>query len=273
MMMPILTQSMHPGTVPDPSQLMAQMAPVQLMNLVQIAFSVVGFAIINAAVCRAVLEPENDRSFYLRLGAQELWQGLVLLVLYVLAVFAAVAAFVPMIIIGVVGGIAVANGGQSGLAMIPVVVLLVVAVMVALGYCWLRLSMALPMSFVHRQFRLFESWNFTKGNTARLLGLGALVAIVALMAEIVVFLVLGAIGGTMFVMGGGAALVQQLSTQSPAEWLPKIAVWGIPAAAVFSAVVGYFLAFWLAPWAEAYRQIAGPNYADVFSDTPAPVTP
>jgi small-conductance mechanosensitive channel len=134
MMMPILTQSMHPGTVPtDPSQIMAQMAPLQLMNLVQIAFSVVGFAIINAAVCRAVLEPENDRSFYLRLGAQELWQGLVLLVLYVLIGFAVFAAFVPVIIIGVVGGIAVANGGQSGLAMIPVIVLLVIAAMVAIG--------------------------------------------------------------------------------------------------------------------------------------------
>lgn len=273
LVLPGFSQSLTPGATPDPSRMMAMMAPMQMMNLVQFGFSIIGLALINAAICRAVLEPENDRAFYLRLGAQELWQGLVLLVLYILLGVAMVVLMIPMIIIMVVMGVSAMGHGSNALAMIPVVLLFTLIALGVLLYLWLRLSMALPMSFVHRQFRLFESWSFTKGNVLRLFGLGVLLTLVVLIAEMVVFTLLAVLGFGAFAAAGGLSKIQSFASQPPSAWLPTLAIWAIPVTVIFSAVVGYLMTFGLAPWADCYRQLAGPSYADVFSDTAVPVLP
>ena len=74
--------------------------------------------------------------------------------------------------------------------------LIAVVVLVWLG---LRLSMAAPMTFVDRQFRLFESWSLTRGSAWRLLGVAVLSLLMVFVLELVVA---GVVLGAMFAAAG-----------------------------------------------------------------------
>ena len=86
--------------------------------------------------------------------------------------------FVLLIPLMIVGFISVAlSHGAGGIPGIIVGALVVVAVMIWVS---LRLSLAGPITFTERQFRLFESWTLTRGRGWRLFGVAVIVAVVAM---------------------------------------------------------------------------------------------
>lgn len=247
------------GTSNDP-QLLARFMRMQSgMMLFQLLFwmwATAVKAVLCSAVFRAVLEPKESRFAYLRLGAQEGWLTLLFLVEYVLAYIACfIVALLGMVVVAIVG---VGAGGNSVSAMIGTGIIVGLAAVALFVWLALKLSMAAPMTFVDRQFRLFESWNFTKGHIWRLLGVSLLLLVFLIGIEV---LFCGLVIGGVFTLSGQMGwlfepgAIQDLLRETPNEIVrrlgPAIAIAGT-LLVVFSAVVTTVVC---APWAVAYRAL------------------
>ncbi|ATQ42480.1 hypothetical protein [Caulobacter mirabilis] len=254
------------GVEPDPEAVMAMMVPMMAGYPLLFVTSILARVMMTGAIFRSVLEPEARRWFYLRLGAQELWMGLVMVVLAIMAgmLFSVLWLFGAIL----VGGVAVASGALSSSE--PPVWLALAVLLIALaglgGLIWLalRFSMALPMSFAERQFRLFESWSFTRGKVGGLFLIGLLVAVIVFVLEMVLvavgFLVFGlALVEVIGVTGGDEKAVEALFQQPPQVWMAAVAPWLVIGGVVLAVVGAALTTLVTAPWAEAYRQIKGPT--------------
>lgn len=159
---------------------LVRMAPGYLALLVTaLAFN----AVLAAGLIRAVLRPGQDRFGYLRLGADEarqfalsIYTSLVFLGLYVLGA----------VLIGLV--VALASGAQAVSPFLAVVTVL--ALLAALLWLAVRLSLAPPLTFDTGRIALFGSWALTRGRFLPLLGVyalaAALAAVVYFLSELVV---------------------------------------------------------------------------------------
>ena len=212
-------------------------------------------AVIAGAVFRAVLEPGEKRFGYLRLGAGEGWLALVMLVESVLIM---IAYFVSVMIVMVISMIIYLGGSQLGeggkLFSGALVGLVVLAAIVAFVWAWLRLSMAGPMTFTERRFRLFESWAFTRGQSWRLLGLAALLALIVIGIEVALYAIVGV--GALAVWRPIAAMAETLRDQPPATWMRTLWPIASAVAVIGSFVAAVVMAVIYAPWAAAYRELA-----------------
>lgn len=141
-------------------------------------------AILYCAVLRAVLEPQDARFAYLRLGFQELRQ--LGLWLYALAALTAV-----QVVLLAVETVATA----AGRALEPGAARLALAAIAAAGFVLLfypavRLSIAPAMTFHERRIGLFSAWPLTRGQFWGMVGAyvlaGLLAGAVALLATVVI---------------------------------------------------------------------------------------
>ncbi|WP_454714692.1 hypothetical protein [Caulobacter segnis] len=247
------------GGESDPETLgrfMRLQSGMMLFQLVSWIWSTAVNAVICCAVFRAVLEPKDSRFGYLRLGAREGWTTLLFLVEYVLAYIAIfVVALLAMVVVAIVG---VGAGGNSAGAMVGTGLVVGLLVLVLFFWLALKLSMAAPMTFVDRQFRLFESWSFTKGHVGKLLGVSLLLLVFLIGIEV---LFCGLVIGGVFALGGQmnwlfeTGAVEALLREQPMEIVRRLgpviaaggALW-----VVFSSVV---MAVFCAPWAASYRAL------------------
>jgi len=225
--------------------LRAQAGMMQLQPLSWIA-GLVSQTLVLSAIYRAVLFPEDRGFFYLRLSGRELWLGLAMLVLVVMVLLLFVVVMLPTaLIMGLITALA-RDTPIAGLLIIP-------AMLIAFGvivWVLLRLSLATPMSFAQRGFRLYESWDVTRGHAGKMFGVGLVLAIVVWLAEMVLL-------GVALGLAGGFASLGQLSAwfQHPHFDLARLTPWilgGSVLAAVFS--TGFFALFGAA-WAETYRAL------------------
>ena len=203
------------------------------------------FALLYGAIYRAVLEPENRGSFYLRLGAQELWLLLSSLVLVVLAVIVIIVVAIPVVMVAGATGGATHFSPAAGLAMLAAAAVVI--------WLMLRFSMVTPMAFSERRFVLMESWRLTKGHTLKILGVLASLVGIVLGIEIVLAI------AAMFLLvpwltAGEGALTTLLSDP---DRLVRVAMpFVIVGCAVVSLVAAAFYAFIAAPYATIYARLA-----------------
>ena len=172
----------------DPSpQALAAMMRMQAWSMLINVVQLIGYVLIIAAICRAVLWPERapGRFFDLRVGMDEARVAVaglavmagcygVMLVVVLLA-FAFGAAFwmvseTAALIMGVVVGLA-------GIA----------------GIVWaaLRSSMIMPLSLATRDFAFVPGWKMTQGRVGVLLGLFVSTYVIAFMIQLMFILVAG----------------------------------------------------------------------------------
>jgi hypothetical protein len=251
-----------PGATPsdatDPAmfaRMMQLQSSMMGVNLISLVGGTLVKAVVAGAVFRAVLEPDQKRWAYLRLGKSELWLALVTLVQGVLFMMAYFAVLLIGFILGMIVFLAGSAAGDGGkLAAGLLIALLVLAGIGVLIWGVLRLSMAGPMSFAEGKFLLFESWTFTRGQSWRLLGMGALLMLILIALELVVYAILGvaAFGSWQ----GIKTTVEALQGQPPQAWLH--AFWPLAAIAtvVLSLLSGFAMALVCAPWAKAYQELA-----------------
>ncbi|MBS0488395.1 MULTISPECIES: hypothetical protein [unclassified Phenylobacterium] len=228
-------------------QMMSLMGQINALSLLQWATSLASSALIVGAVFRAVLEPQNRRWFFLRLGRQEFWLALCLVVVVVVAGLLAALSMFPVMITSLV---LVAAGPTQTLT--PGVGLGIGAmVLIALGamlWLFVRFSLGLPMSFAGSYFRLFESWTLTRGHAAKMALVGVAVSLLATLVQIAVFV------GFIF---AAVAMLQptaefDVTTLTFAQVAPILAL-----AAVLMALVSVFgTVLYSAPLAQIYRQLA-----------------
>lgn len=251
------------GVEPDPAMVAPMMASIMVFYPVLFITAILVRVIMTGAIFRAVLEPENRRWFYVRLGSQELW---IAVVFVVIAVVGGVLGGVFGIFIGATAGATAIAGGVASseppLWIVPLIAVLVIAGGVAFLWLALRFSMALPMTFAERQFRLFESWSFTRGNAGGLFLVGLLafllVIVLEIVASIIGMIVIGTLlAGAVGVSGMDEQAMETFFQQPPAVWVAALAPWLIFGGLVASVLGAIFTTMFTAPWAEAYRQLRG----------------
>ena len=255
------------GAEPDAALLAGPLGIIQPISWIA---SMAAVAIVFNAIYRAVLQPDDDRAFYMRLGAAEAWQGLVQ---FVFGILMAIGIIVVIVVVAILFGSALALSGAGGggggtLAGIGVVGGLVVLVLV--GVLWwlvLRLCLAGPMTLADRTFRLFESWTLTRGQTLKLFALSLLLLVVVIVLYLVLVLLAAAvlglgIGGLASLASPGALERMFTDGSGLAVAIPPIVLFGV----ALSAIYGLVMTVVVAPWAEVYRQLSGRTVdADTFA--------
>lgn len=253
----MIAQIVAIGQRPDPEMPDLVGLQMQMVGL-QPLFSLGGLvlqAVLMGAIFRAVLQPEERRWAYLRLSGQELWLGLVLVVISFGLAFGVMLLILPLAGVAAIVGIAFRDTlGVLGMVAVGVVALL--TVVSAIVWVTLRLSMAYPMSFTDRNFRLFESWTFTRGHLGKLFLVLLSVVLIALAIQVLAFLI------------GAAAVV---ATVGP-EWKALIAGDPLTLFRIGGPLTAVLVVAWAvlaaltatittAPLADAYRQLTASSDA------------
>lgn len=244
---------------PSKEQLASFMSAMYMAHPVLWLTGLITRVMLTGAVFRAILEPSASRWAYLRLGMGEVMLAVVVIVLGILIGLAA-AVFA-----GVTVGIAVAIWQASEAAAIGAGILLGVILVVGVIWALLRFSLAAPMSFAERNFRLFESWSLTRGHAFNLLIVAILVMVILTLLEAVVaavfVLVIGSAAGIGVSSGALTEETVRAFFEQPAStWMPLVLPWIAVIGVVASVLGAMALAIVTAPWAEAYRQLSkGPE--------------
>jgi hypothetical protein len=268
--LPVITKLLSSGTAFTPADA-AQMALVFLLALwPALMIVVVGMlfvaAIVQGAVIRSILQPDQTSFASLRFGREE---GALVLLFLVYIPVTMVAWLVSFLVIGAAVLLARQIHGFGGGF---VAFLICVAYALALMWVLLRFSLAAPMTFAERRVRFFGSWELTRGNGWTLFGLAWLMVLV----WIAVGFAYGIVSGVVNALSFGAALASVMASvgaanvaQNPALLLaawPTLALAYIPVLLLQAAFNGVTQAIGQGPWADVYRQLKGsPDVAATFT--------
>jgi hypothetical protein len=257
----VIFQAVRAGAGPEAFQGNPEIMRLQslsyLINILQIGIS----SVIWCAVFRSVLHPEQNQFAYMRVGATEFFVAVLLIgagfvfgiglvgVILVSAIVIALLAVMHLIWLAVIVGILAA-----------------VASFVALIYFGLRFSMVGPMIVEDGKFHLGESWALTRGHVGSLFMIGLLLFVVALLAEIVLVILLVAIGaGALTAIAGGQQNIPTLFQEPPQTLFARLGPVLIIAVVLWIPFVGGLSAIMAAPWARAYRDLQPPDLAATFA--------
>ncbi len=259
---PAFTALANAGARPDPAVVGAAMLGALPGWLLTMVLSLVFYAVFYAAMNRALLRPAEGGWFHLRLGADELRQGLLFILLWLLfaALYLAVVivAAVTIGVVGVVGAVSARGAVGSGSALVIGLLVGVLVLAMLLGmlflFVWVgvRLSLASALTFDTGQVRVFGSWRLTKGVFWPLFG-----------AYLLAFVIMALIGVATLVVSSGVALatggLAAVSGNVLRADMSSVAAYFTPARLVQLLVGGAvyppFLALLAGAPASAYAQI------------------
>jgi hypothetical protein len=243
------------GAQPDQSQVLAifgQLLPFYFLLLI---FSLLFYAVVFAAMNRAVLRPEDDGFGYVRLGADELRQLGLFLQFLGLGILAYIGLIVVMaVIIGSVGVAFSVQRGTGGVTAMSVMITLatMVALLVVWIYFWVRLSLASPMTFATGRISLFRAWGLTRGRFWPMFGAYLVATILAIIVLLLTFVISSAISA---IVGGGMGALQGLMQPN----LTSVAAYLTPARAatllINSAAYALVWPVLVTPAAAIYRSL------------------
>lgn len=173
-----LMMSMFDPTTPD--QTAAMMSLWGLLTPIYL-ISAVLYIVMLCAAYRAVLRPQEGGFAFMKLGGDELR---VLLVLILLGVGFVIAFFILALILGLVAAMSVAILGPVGAV---VMIALYIAMIVAVIFFWVRLSLVTPMTFLRHRLVFDEAWALTRGHFWTLFLAYLVLAIVSIVLSAIVY--------------------------------------------------------------------------------------
>ena len=244
---------------PSPQALAAMMrmqACSMLINLVQL----IGYVLIIAAICRAVLWPERTpgRFFDLRVGMDEARVAVA-----GLAVMAGCYGVMLVVVL-----LAFAFGAAFWMVSEAAAVIMGVVVGLAgiVGIVWaaLRTSMIMPLSIASQDFAFVSGWKMTKGRVGVLLGLFAATFAVTLVVHVLILVVIGliALGVSIPFWSQLAAWAESAQSGVPDFNLGVVAAVGVAAFVAMAIYYGIVVAIWVAPGVSACRQMLATQKQD-----------
>jgi hypothetical protein len=205
---------------------------------VGLPLSLLFMAMQMGAIYRAVLKPEVGAGRF-RLGREE-WRLVALIMVAALIVGAALFVFE---LVSIVAASAGANTFYIALASLAATIFLFV-----------RLSLAGPASFAEGRLVLFRAWPRTRGNFWRLLGAYVMAIAILLVVLFLMTLVFAALFGVVNRLVSMSSTGWQSAIHSPSVFLVATA-W--QAVSAFTSTCWWVI--FLAPFAEAYRELAAPE--------------
>ena len=235
----------------DPTAALKMLGGLFLGFLIAVPVLMVVVTMLNAAVFRAVLRPEEKGIAYLRLGGDELRMIAVAFVIGLL--FMAVYIVFVLVIGGTIGVLSAGGGngrGSAGLIAFPLGLLMFCAFV----YVGVKLSLASVMTFAEKRIRIFESWSLTNGHFWPLLGMYLLVFLIIIGVAIVVGVL-----SSVFTAMMGAGLYSAFSGHAPQlTSVAPVAITGLVLYVIVTALHSALqMALVVAPQASAYRQLTG----------------
>jgi hypothetical protein len=245
----------------DPSpQALAAMMRMQAWSMLINVVQLIGYVLIIAAICRAVLWPERapGRFFDLRVGMDEARVAVA-----GLAVMAGCYGVMLVVLL-----LAFAFGAAFWMVSETAAVVLGVAVGLAgiVGIVWagLRTSMIMPLSIASQDFAFVAGWKMTKGRVGMLLGLFVATLAVTFLVHVLFLIVAGliALGVSIPFWPQLAVWAQSASSELPAFNPLVVAVAGVAAFIAIAAYYGVIVAIWIAPGASACRQMLATQKQD-----------
>ncbi len=258
------------GAEPAPQLILSMIGSLfGFLGLMFIGLLVIGTVVIAAAL-RAELEPQKSAFAYMRLGGQELWVLGANVVLYIVFFAVSVVLSIPLTILYVAMGFQAAigaNGAQgvgnimqamSGVVGVRLLGQLVIQAVII--WLWCRLGPGVVMTFKERQFRLFESWNLTKGHAWRIFLTMLLIWLATVAMVIVAYIILIAVGvGTIASVPGLTSDPGAFFSRPLDQWIGIFGPLGIAAAIVFVVISGVSIALKWAALARVCQQLQPPS--------------
>lgn len=179
------------GASADPREILQLVTQVGGMMVLLIALALVLGSVLSAAIIRSVIEPENDRFAYLRLGREEIQLLIVSLIAW------AAALGVTVIPSGaVVLGASLLSGAAAGwFAFLGGLAVVGLSLWVAV-----RLSLLGPHAFSHHHIDIRAAWIQTHGQFLRLLGMFILTIALSALVSVIGATVSSIVGA---IIGGG----------------------------------------------------------------------
>jgi hypothetical protein len=246
------------GTPPDLQGMMQTQALTYLFDIVNLLLA----SVINCAVFRSVIQPEQSRFAYLRVGAPELLMAILTLGAGVVFGIGLAVAIIPL---GIIIGISVAVHAGAVAAIIGVVG--GIGIFVGAVYVALRFVLLGPMLVDTGRVAITEAWALTKGKVFSLFAIALVLVMIVIAGEFILVLVLGLLGfGYLSAIAGGLSNLPVLFQQGPQVIFGKLAPILIILAIVWVPLTGCVVSIMAAPWARAYRDLRPPrNVADTFA--------
>jgi len=253
-----VSQSAQSGAQPTPEAMRDAMMP-QLMALQGSSYliQIVGLlvsSVLYCAVTRSIVHPERGAFAYLRVGAAELFMVLLSFGAGFVVALSIMVAAIPFVIV-----IVILAMQKMVAAAILVGVLAALVLIVASIYILLRFAFVVPMMVEDGQFHLFDAWSRTKGHVGALFVIGLCLMLIALAAEVVIGAFAIGLGvAALGVSAGGLANVQAFFQLPPPTILARLAPWLVVYGVAAIPIEGCFMAIFMAPWAQAYRDVTPP---------------
>lgn len=242
-----------------PPELLALQTKLAPVTFLQLPFSLLGSAMLYAAICRAVIRPGDRRFAYLRIGRSE-WSLLLVQLVMGILVLTVICAALLVGVFTVMAVRAVSPAGSPAPAFFTVCMVFVGIVMGI--WALLRLALALPMTVAEGRFRLFESWSLTRGYAGKMFLIFAGTMAMLIGVELLMLLAFVIVAGTAAGLGGleqGALMAAERIARPPGEWLPALAPMLVVWLLVYALVIGVLQTLIVAPLADVYRQLTAAN--------------
>ncbi|MGV9007207.1 MAG: hypothetical protein ACOH1H_10780 [Brevundimonas sp.] len=237
--------SMQASASPNPADVAALGEAFAPLLAVFIPLALLFGAVMNAAVARSVLKPEQNAFGYLRLGMDELR---VLAVTLVLAVLSTVVMMLLMIAVSLLIGVTQSTG-------IPALWILVV--LAGLGcvvlMVWLaaRFSLAVPITVAEGRISIFDSFAMTRKHTWPIVGMAIIAWIMSMVVGLLGGLVMLPASMALSGMGNLASMDGQSTIQILQAAWPLVAGWIV----IQSTIAALELAVLYAPFSAVYRDL------------------
>ena len=227
----------------------AMMGRIALFGLV---FLVV-YAVLFTASQRAILQPEREGFFYLRLGMDELRQ-LALSIIFVVGFY--IALVVVMVLLGILLGLLGAATGSFGFIAVLMVVEFAAMFVLSIWFCT-RFALAFPLTLLRGKIIIGESWRITRGRFWPLFAAFLVVFLILLLIFAIVSVVTnGGYFAQLAQSGGNPAAVQHAAQQQMAEQFGAINGKMIVRWVVSGVAGGFIVAIWGGTLATAARELS-----------------
>jgi len=237
-------QAEGPATTPEArAEALSAISGVLPLYAAMLPLILALYAVCFSAVNRAILRPADSAYGYLRLGADELRQGLLFLWAMVLGFAAEIALIVASVLVTLVvlliAGLTKSGGAMAALGGAAAVIGVLVLVL-AYIYVLVRLSLSSAMTFDVGEVRCLKSWPLTKGRFWPMFGaylLATILNIIVLLLGAVVLAVIGLVAG-----GGLAMFNPHPDMSSPAAYFSLSRILSLVASAFLYALAMPILA-------------------------------